>query len=156
MKNYISNLRASVGKIPLIIVGATVIVLNKTEEILLQKRSDSNNWGLPGGAMEPGESLEQTAKRELLEETNLQCKEIEFLQIFSGKEFYYQYPNGDESYNIIALFKATKYEGNLKINDDEGLDLKFFPVHHYPDLEKRAKIILTNPLLSAKLFLKKQ
>lgn len=43
------------------------IVYNDLNEILLQKRGDRNMWGLPGGAMELGESLEETAKREILE-----------------------------------------------------------------------------------------
>ncbi|NQV00024.1 MAG: NUDIX hydrolase [Parcubacteria group bacterium] len=142
MENYILNLRKKVGSIPLIIVGSTVVVMNKNGGVLLQKRSDSNDWGLPGGAMEPGESFKETARRELFEETNLKCTDLQFLQTFSGKEFYYKYPNGDESYSVIALFKAIKFEGNLKINDNEGLYLKFFSINNFPNLEKRAKTIL--------------
>lgn len=148
MENYILNLRKKVGTIPLIIVGSTIIVMNKNGEILLQKRSDSRDWGLPGGAMEPGESFEETAKRELFEETNLKCNDLQFLQTFSGREFYYKYPNGDESYSVIALFKTTKFEGDLKINDWEGLDLKFFSINRFPNLEKRAKIILDKIIIN--------
>ncbi len=142
MNNYILSLRKKVGNVPLIIVGSTILVINGDDEILFQKRSDSKDWGLPGGAMEPGESFEKTAKRELFEETNLKCKNLEFLQTFSGKEFYYKYPNGDESYNVIALYKVTEFKGNLKINDNEGLDLKFFSINNFPTLEQRAKTIL--------------
>lgn len=142
MENYILNLRKKVGSNPLIIVGSTIIVINKDGKILLQKRSDSNDWGLPGGAMEPGESFEETARRELFEETNIKCRDLQFLQIFSGKEFYYKYPNGDESYNVIALFMVNEFEGSLGMNDDEGLDLNYFSINNFPNLEKRAKIIL--------------
>ncbi|WCH49857.1 MULTISPECIES: NUDIX domain-containing protein [Lysinibacillus] len=47
---------------PVILVGSTVIVLNQTREVLLQFRADIEMWGLPGGAMELGETLEETAK----------------------------------------------------------------------------------------------
>lgn len=142
MSNYIIDLRKSVGKQPLIIIWSTVIVFNKNNEILLQHRSDSNDWWLPGWSMESGESLEQTASRELYEETNLICNEFELIKIFSGEEFYYQYPNWDESYNVIALFKAIKVEWDLKINDNESLGLKYFSIDNLPNMEKRANLIL--------------
>lgn len=57
MSDYIKDLRRLIGHRPLILVGSTIIVINDKKEILLQHRSDTKEWGLPGGAMEPGESL---------------------------------------------------------------------------------------------------
>ena len=144
MDNYVSNLREKIGNLPIILAGSTVLVINKNKEILLQKRSDSKDWGLPGWAMELWENFEDTAKRELFEETNLKCKNLQFLDILSGKQYYYKYPNWDKTYNIIALFKVTEFEWNLNINDNEWLDLKYFQVNNFPQLEKRASIILEN------------
>jgi 8-oxo-dGTP pyrophosphatase MutT (NUDIX family) len=50
---------------------------------LLQHRKDGN-WGLPGGLMERGESLEETAIREVYEETGLTLKCLTLLELFSG------------------------------------------------------------------------
>ena len=141
--NYILNLRNKIGHTPIILVSSAVIVINKSNEILLQKRVDSKDWGLPGGVMELGESFKETAERELFEETNLKCNNLKLLQIFSGKNFYYKYPNGDETYNVIGLFKVTEFEGDLKVNDNEGLDLKFFSINNFPaPLEQRAETML--------------
>lgn len=142
MANYVQDLRSKVGSQPIILVGSTIIVLNDKQEVLLQYRSDSFDWGLPGGAMELGESLEETAHRELFEETGLRAENLEFLKLFSGKEFYYKYPNGDETYNVIALYKAGSTTGKLKVNDLESVALQYFPQDRFPKLEKRASIIL--------------
>jgi hypothetical protein len=56
MSDYIRELRSLVGTRPLILVGAVVIIQNENQQILLQHRKDGD-WGLPGGLMEPGESL---------------------------------------------------------------------------------------------------
>ncbi|WP_347342956.1 NUDIX domain-containing protein [Lysinibacillus pakistanensis] len=63
-------LRQYVGHQPIILPGSAVIILNNANEVLLQKRYEGG-WGLPGGLMELGESLEDTAKREVFEETGL-------------------------------------------------------------------------------------
>jgi ADP-ribose pyrophosphatase YjhB (NUDIX family) len=51
------DLRKEVGNRPLNMVGACVILLNKNQEILLQLRKDNNCWGLAGGSLEMGETL---------------------------------------------------------------------------------------------------
>lgn len=65
--------------------------MNEIGEILFQRRSDSFDWGLPGGAMEPGETPEETARRELKEETGLDAGALQLLGVFSGPRYYYRY-----------------------------------------------------------------
>lgn len=143
MANYVKELRETIGNKPIILVGSTIAVFNEKQEILLQHRSDTNDWGLPGGVMELGESFEETAKRELFEETGLTAKVFEFIDVLSGKKLYYRYPHGDEVYNVIALYKVKEVTGKLIMEDGESLDLRYFPLYALPSpLEGRAKIIL--------------
>lgn len=130
---YVSELRKLVGSRPLILPGANVIVLDSNHRLLLQLRQDNNCWGLPGGALEPGETLEQAAKRELYEETGLKAKSLNLFNIFSGEAFYYQYPHGDEVYNVITSYICTDYEGELKIEVEEVKELQFFDVKQLPE-----------------------
>lgn len=139
--SYLSELRKLVGHRPLLSAGATVLVL-KNDEILLNLRSDTNTWGIPGGSMELGETLEQTAHRELLEETGLSAETMKLLTVLSGQDYYFEYPNGDKLYSVIALFKAEKVGGDLHISDCESLDLRFFKLRDFPQLESRAAAII--------------
>ena len=138
---YISELRKHIGHNPLISAGATVVVI-KDKQILLNLRSDTKTWGIPGGSLEIGETLEETAKRELKEETNLDCDNFTLLNVFSGNDFYFKYPNGDELYSVIALYLADDFQGSLKIIDDESIDLSFFSKSELPNLESRANFII--------------
>jgi mutator protein MutT len=123
---YILDLRKLVGSRPLIMVGACTILLNKNNQILLQLRKDNNCWGLAGGSLEMGETLEQVAKRELFEETGLIVKKLELFNVFSGDKFYYKYPHGDEVYNVVTAYICNDYTGELIADESEVQELSFF------------------------------
>lgn len=145
---YIKEIRGLIGNRPLILIGSTTIVMNEKKEILFQHLSDTKEWGLPGGAMEIGESLEQTAERELFEETGLKAKSFKFIDVLSGSNFYYKYPNGDEVFNVISVYLAEGTSGELAMNDGESLDLKYFSINELPSkIDKRAKIIIEKHLI---------
>ncbi|MCY9696087.1 NUDIX hydrolase [Paenibacillus alginolyticus] len=56
-------------------MGAAAIILDSERRILLVKHSyGKNNWDLPGGKSEANESAQETAKREVLEETGLKVE----------------------------------------------------------------------------------
>lgn len=122
---YIMDLRKHVGTRPLIMVGACVIVLNEKEKVLLQKRADTRDFGTLGGSMEPGETFEETAARELFEEAGLRAGSFRLVTVLSGKDMYFRYPHGDEVYNVIAVMEALDVTGEPWINDEESLELKY-------------------------------
>jgi len=135
MAEYIKDIRK---------FGATVVVLNKNKQILLQLRADTKEWGLPGGAMELAESLEQTAERELLEETGLRAENFKFLDLLSGQDLYFKYPHGDEVYNVISVYLAEGTNGKLSMTDGESLDLQYFSPTDLPaNIDERAQLIIT-------------
>ena len=137
---YITEIRKHIGHAPMLSAGATVAVI-KDGKILLNLRSDTNTWGIPGGALELGETLEQTAARELKEETNLSASAFRLLNVFSGPDFYFKYPNGDELYSVVTLFLAEDVMGELRITDGESLQLRYFGKRELPVLECRAEAV---------------
>ena len=139
---YIMNLRKYVGYEPLIGLGATTLVFNEKNEILLNLRTDTNNWGIPGGSMELYETIEETAIRELKEEAGISAEELELVTVLSGKDYYFEYPNGDKLCTVIVLFKVKNYSGTVKVSDKESKELKFFALDKLPNMEKRAQAII--------------
>jgi 8-oxo-dGTP pyrophosphatase MutT (NUDIX family) len=130
--DYIKTMRKYIGHERLMIVGGSVIV-HDSGKILLQKRSDNGCWGYPGGCVELGEQVEETAKRELLEETGLTANTLEVLGIFSGKELFYTYPNGDMVANNDVVFLCEDFSGELIHNSDETTALQWFELDFLPD-----------------------
>lgn len=131
---YIMDLRALVGHRPLIQVGASVILEDEQGRILLQLRTDNNQWSFSAaGSMEPGEAPEDTARRELLEETGLAAHTLERYGVFAGPEEHHIYPNGDEVYNVEFAYVCRNWSGVLKCQAGEVEDLRFFALDHLPE-----------------------
>ncbi|MGE6752485.1 NUDIX hydrolase [Rossellomorea sp. NPDC071047] len=131
---YIEELREIVGTRPLILVGSVVIIFNEREEVLLQQRRFPNgSWGLPGGLMELGESTEETARREVKEETNLTLGKLNLLNVYSGADQYIKAENGDEFYVVTTAYFTNDYIGEMEAEHSESIQLKFCNPEELPD-----------------------
>jgi len=130
---YIEEIRSLVGDRPLIMVGATALILDENGRLLMMRRTDNACWGVPGGAMEPGESLEETLRRETWEETGLEIVQMALHGVFSGRELYYQYPNGDQVYVVTAVYLIPQVRGDIQINRDEHSEWQYFDIHDLPE-----------------------
>ena len=130
--DYIHQLRQLIGHRPILLVGAGIFVLDKRDRLLLLKRSDNGCWGIPGGATEPGEVLENAARRETREETSLEIGEMSLFGVFSGPELYYKYPNGDEVYNVTVIYLSRDWRGEIMLNE-EHTEWKWFAAIEIPE-----------------------
>lgn len=112
---------------------AYVLIFDEDNRLLLQLRKDNGSWGLAGGSMDLGESLEEVASREMEEETGLVPAQLDLFLTFSGKDFYYQYPHGDEVYNVVTAYICRDYKGDLKADESEASELQFFSLESLPE-----------------------
>ena len=133
MTSYIASMREKVGHSPILQCGASVILLNKSGEVLLQKRRDNGTWGYHGGSVELDEEVESAAKRELFEETGLTAEKLELFGVFSGKEMHCVYPNGDEVSNVDIVYICRDWSGTPRPQESEVSDLRFFAINDLPD-----------------------
>jgi mutator protein MutT len=148
-----------------IIVTGGAVIRDSENRILLQRRSDYGNWGLPGGGMNAGESIEETMVRETLEETGLEVNQYELYAVYSGPRMKYKYPDGNEVVFVMFVFNAkADLEGriakdnktliyndinreslNLEFRSLEEINLKDISVVQRPlfeDLKKEVRTLL--------------
>ncbi|HEY0222390.1 NUDIX hydrolase [Lactovum miscens] len=130
--SYISDIRKKIGHDLLIYVGAGVIVTHEGK-ILLQVRKDNGQWALHGGGIEVNERLEDTAARELYEETGLIAKKLKLFGVYSGPDRNLKYPNGDEIYSPGIFYHCEDFVGELNPQADEVKSLMWFNFNEIPD-----------------------
>ncbi|MED2972882.1 NUDIX hydrolase [Fictibacillus sp. B-59209] len=131
--DYIRRLRSMVGNEKVIMVVACAFVLDRDNRLLLQKRSDNGQWGLPGGFMELGESVQDTARREAYEETGLSLEDMELFGIYSGSHYDKTFPNGDQVSPVLIAFICKHYRGDLIEQNEESLQNIFYPLGDLPE-----------------------
>ena len=129
---YIMDLRKSVGNAPLFMPGAGVFFIDGGNRALLQQRRDNGLWAGTGGSMEFGETFEDTVRREAVEEVGLFPEQLEMLNVYSGEDQHYVYPNGHEVYVVAATFVCDRYSGTLAVDPEECLDARFFAPDEFP------------------------
>lgn len=86
-------------------VGLGVLLFNSSKQMLMGKRKNSHGehtWGNPGGHLEFGESFEDCAVREVLEETGVTIEDPQFIGITNNVL-------GDTTKHYVSIFMAAKY-----------------------------------------------
>lgn len=125
--------RLSPNGTPVVVqTGASVIVEDSMGRILMHQRQDDGTWSYPGGRIEIDETVEDGARREVLEECGLKIGEMELLGVFSGKELNHVYPNGNEVCGIDIVFVSRDYSGELSSLDGEATQMGFYPTDALP------------------------
>ena len=117
-------------------LGVAVALINGKNEILLEKRSDCGWWGVTGGKLDLGETVQDCAVREIKEECNvlIETKLLRLVGVYSDPKEgrILQYPdNRIHLIDIVYILKRSYFE--LK-KSHESLELKFFTFDQLPDL----------------------
>jgi ADP-ribose pyrophosphatase YjhB (NUDIX family) len=108
-------------------VGVLALIEDASGAVLLERRSDCGRWGLPGGAVEPHEALEDALRREVLEETGLVVSRLSLLCISVDPSRRVRYPDGNVVRLLTFAYLAeVEYTGSLR-KSEESLEVRFVP-----------------------------
>ncbi len=88
---------------------------------------------MPGGISELGENLEDTLRREILEETGLTFERAELLTVLGGPDTFNRVANGDEFFAYTAVYRVQDWFGVPTADGEEGLELRFFALDALPE-----------------------
>ena len=133
MADYIKDIRAKVGHMPIILNACAGIVLNDRNEILIQERA-KGGWGLPGGYLEFGETYEEAIIREMKEDSGLDIEIIRDLGLYDN-HYYMTYVNGDRVMNIAKCFLVRPVGGALsEAAKNETVQLQYFDFRKLPPI----------------------
>jgi nucleoside triphosphatase len=104
-----------------IVVG---VIANQQGEYLLCRMPEGRGvfpgeWGLPGGGIEPGETVEEALRREVHEEVGLSLRRVEPL-FFSDGTYVKTLPGGEQIslYMVFLLFRCVADEGEVRLNPE--------------------------------------
>lgn len=117
-----------VGKRGKIHLGCSAVLFNSEKnQVLLTRRTDNGMWCLPGGKIDPGETVAEGCAREVLEETGLKICITRFTGIYSDPNQLVIYPDNNRVQIIALNFEVDLVGGEIRLSA-ETTDIRFFPI----------------------------
>ena len=106
-----------VGKEGQIRAGCSAVIRDG-DRILLTKRSDNGRWCLPGGHIDPGESVAEATAREVLEETGLVIRLGRLIGVYSSPNFLVEYKDGNKAQFVFTCVAGEVIGGEMGLSDE--------------------------------------
>jgi 8-oxo-dGTP pyrophosphatase MutT (NUDIX family) len=111
-----------------VVPSANVIVENTAGEVLVIRRTDNGNYALPGGGMDLGESLTDTARRECREETGYDIEVTGLVGVFSNPGHVLHYTSNDEVRQELSIvYHAHPISDSPHGHDNEASEILWIP-----------------------------
>lgn len=107
--------------------GVNVVVTNVAGEVLLIRRSDNQNWAVPGGAIDLGESMAHAAVRETREETGIDCEITGLVGIYTDPKHLVLYTSDGEVRQEFSIVLTARATGGTPTRSAESSDVRWVP-----------------------------
>lgn len=134
ISNYLYGLRQKLGNALVLLPAVTMICQDEAGRILLARHQDYDQWGLPGGGIDPGEKPADAAVREMWEETGVLVEPVRVQGVYGGPTFRFTYPNGDQIASVDTVFVCRIRSGVLAADQEEIKELRYFTLAELTEL----------------------
>jgi 8-oxo-dGTP pyrophosphatase MutT (NUDIX family) len=126
MSPYLRGIRERIGNDLLLLPAVSVLIWDDDGRLLLVRGADTGTWQMVGGAVEPGESPWDAARRETAEETGLEVSLDRIRAVIGGPRFQHTYPNGDQVAFVSTVFDGRIVNGTPVPDHDEVTEVAWF------------------------------
>ncbi|MEU7163839.1 NUDIX domain-containing protein [Streptomyces morookaense] len=97
-----------------VVPSASAVVLNEEGRLLVIHKTDNDLWALPGGGHDIGETIADTAVREVLEETGIQVEIERVTGVYTNPSHVMAYDDGEVRQQFTICFRARPIGGRLR------------------------------------------
>jgi ADP-ribose pyrophosphatase YjhB (NUDIX family) len=118
-----------------IVPSVNVVVAKAAGEILLIRRSDNDNWAVPGGAVDVGESVTDAAKRETREESGIDCEITGLVGIYSDPKHVILYTSNGEVRQEFSIVLTARPVGGIPTPSIETTEVRWVPASQIGDYQ---------------------
>jgi ADP-ribose pyrophosphatase YjhB (NUDIX family) len=116
-----------------LVPSVNVVVVNDAGEILMIRRTDNDNWAVPGGAIDLGESVGQAAVRETREESGIECEITGIVGIYSDPKHVLLYTSNGEVRQEFSIVLTARPLSGQPTPSSESSEVRWVPVSEVID-----------------------
>ncbi|NLG98419.1 MAG: NUDIX domain-containing protein [Chloroflexi bacterium] len=131
--DYFTKIRQKMGRETVILPGAAGAVVKDGKILLVRRNNLSRTWGIPGGVQEPGETILETAHREVLEEVGLDLQVGELIGVYSSPDWNIHLPDGGCIQQLTFFFQMVGEVGEITPQVSEVAEWGFFAPDALPE-----------------------
>ena len=117
-----------------IVPSVTAIVRDQAGALLMVHKTDNNLWALPGGGVDPGESVSEAVIREVLEETGIQVRVERLSGVYTNPRHVMVYDDGEVRQQFSLCFIAHPCGGTLSVSNETS-EVAYVPVAELDGLD---------------------
>ncbi len=116
-----------------LVPSVNVVVVNDAGEILMIRRTDNDNWAVPGGAIDLGESVAQAAVRETREESGIECEITGLVGIYSDPKHVLLYTSNGEVRQEFSIVLTARPLSGQPTPSSESSEVRWVPASEVLD-----------------------
>lgn len=110
-----------------IVPSVTAVVLDQAGDLLLVHKTDNDLWALPGGGVDPGESVSEAVLREVLEETGMDVEVVRLSGVYTNPRHVMAYDDGEVRQQFSLCFIARLIGGEPRTSSETS-EVAFVPI----------------------------